>query len=224
MAFRLARALHRHAGWTAETTAASEKDIAMILSSIPRCLLYVLLASLASASGCGFSLDPGHIDPESLEPLLYFEGAEVELVRYSTRCERPSATALNAEVGDGMEFEASAVKTLEAPCAKTPSPAVAVEIQGSALVFDFSEVERPGRFPNADFEGYVIDIRLQPHNALLFDATVNRESSIPLTRENIYHEPDHIEVNFADLSYDENGLVKIDLWFANVDPQLRGDS
>jgi hypothetical protein len=202
----------------------AKKEIAMTLSSIPRSFVSALFALLVSTSGCGFSLDPGHIDRDAVEPHLCFEGAEAKLLRYSTDCERPSATALNAEVGDGMEFEASAVETLESPCTEAPSPAVAIEIQDNALVFDFSKVERAGRFPDAHFDGYVIDIGLRPGNALLLEASVSPESTIPLARDDIYHEPDHIEVNFAGLSYDENGLVKIDLWFANVDPQLSGES
>ena len=178
---------------------------------------WVLLA------GCTYTLDPGHIDPDSLEPHLCFDGAEAALVRYSTRCERASAQALVSEVGDGMEFEASAVKALESPCEETPSPAVAVEIQHSALVFDFSKVEREGEFPNADFEGYVIDLALHDHNARLLAVTVNSESTLPLVRDDIYHEPDHIEVNFAGLEYDADGLVKIDLWFADPSSALDVD-
>lgn len=189
-----------------------------------RAVLMALGTSLALLPGCGdsaiFSLNPGHIDGSSQVTNACFEGAKVELVRYSTRCERASAEPLTAEVGDGLEFAADSVRTLEAPCAEGPSPAVEIRIGDHQLVFDFSEVASPGRFPGADFEGYVIDLSLHERNGLLLATAVDTEAStLPVRNVDIYHEPDHIEVNFQDLPYDERGLVKIDLLFASVSHQ-----
>ena len=193
----------------------------------PHCLrraLAVLCVSIASLAGCGdaalFSLNPGHIDPASVVPDACIEGANVELLRYSTRCERASVKSLTARIDDGLEFAADAVETLESPCADGPSPALEIRIEGHSLIFDFSKVSNPGRFPSADFEGYVIDLTLQPQNALLLAATVDAgQSTLPLHDGDIYHEPDHIEVNFQDIAFDERGLLKIDLLFASVSHQ-----
>jgi hypothetical protein len=182
-----------------------------------------MVALLALLCGCGesivFSLDPGHIDESSLAPHACFVGAEIELVRYSTQCERASAKPLTAAVGDGLEFAAEAVKTLEVPCAGGPSPAVEIQIEEHQLVFDFSNVTSAGRFPRADFEGYVIDFALEENHALLIAATVDAErSTLPIRSADIFHEPDHIEVNFQDLAYDQAGFLAIDLLFASVSP------
>ena len=193
-------------------------------SSAFRPTLVALGALVALLCGCGdsvmYSLDPGHLDERSVVPNACFEGAEIELVRYSSQCERASTSALTASVGEGLEFAAAAVKTLEAPCAEGPSPAVAIEIEHHRLIFDFSEVASPGRFPAAEFEGFVIDLALHEQSALLVAAIVDSErSTLPVHSADIYHEPDHIEVNFQDLAYDREGLVEIDLLFASVSPR-----
>lgn len=180
-------------------------------------------ASLVLVVGCGdsraFSLDPGHIDHESLPAHGCFEGAEAELVRYSTRCDRPSAESLTSTIGEGTEFSAAAVGMLGSPCAGEPGPAVEVRFEHESVVFDFSEITSPGRFAKADFDGYLIDLRLGEQNALLLAAAVNRDrSTLVLESDAVYHEHDYIEVNFQDVAYDESGLVEIQLVFADVTP------
>lgn len=166
-----------------------------------------------------FSLDPGHIDPSSISgETACLDGAQIELIRYSTRCERASSKSLVTEVGDGMEFSAEQVKTLESPCPESPSPGVEIHLEHASLIFDFSNVARPDQFPRAEFDGYVIDIALQEDNGLLFAATVDsEESTIGLENVDISFDPEQIEVNFEGLSYDDRGFVKINLWFATAE-------
>lgn len=190
----------------------------------------MLGAALVLLAGCGesrvFSLNPGHIDSSDETGLTTcFDGAGVELLRYSSRCERASTKSLVTEVADGMEFGADEVRTLESPCAEGPNPGVEVYLENTSLLFDFSNVASPGQFPPADFEGYIIELTLRAHNSLLVAATVDPEqSTIALDNSDITHEPDHIEVNFESVSYDDHGFIKIDLWFANVAPPIDGDS
>jgi len=182
----------------------------------------VLGCALGLLVGCGdthvFSLDPGSVDPGPTDGVVAcLDGAEIELIRYSTLCERASSKSLVAEIGDGMEFSADQVRALESPCAEGPSPGVEIHVEHSSLIFDFSNVTGPGRFPKADFEGYMIDVALNEDSALLLAATVDTEAnSIGLENADISSDRRHIEVNFEDLSYDERGFVKIHLWFASV--------
>lgn len=189
--------------------------------------LTVLCVSIAWLTGCGesamFSLSAGHIDEGSVVPNACFEGADVELFRYSTRCERASVKSLSARVDGGLELAADVVETLDAPCAEGPTPAIEVRIEDHSLVFDFSEVTSPGRFPSADFDGYVIDLVLHAPGALLVAASVDSgQTTLPVGTADIYHEPDHLEVNFQNIAFDERGFVKIDLLFASVSHQSHG--
>jgi len=173
----------------------------------------VLGCALGLLVGC-FSLDPGHVDSIDPDSVTCIDGAEIELFRYSTRCERPSTKSLVAEIGDGMEFSADQVRTLDAPCAESPNPGVEIQVEHSSLIFDFSNVANPGRFPVADFEGYVLDILPGEDNAHLVRATVDsKANSLGMENADLRFDFDRLEVNFQGISYDEGGFVKIDLWF-----------
>jgi hypothetical protein len=199
------------------------KDTAMqnaITNTPCKAAALFLGSTLGLLMGCGeshmFSIDPGHIDPSSISgEAACLDGAQIELVRYSTRCERATSKSLVTEVGDGMEFSAEQVSTLESPCPESPNPGVEIHLEHASLIFDFSNVARPDQFPRADFDGYVIDIVLQEDNGLLFAATVDsEESTIELQNVDVSFDPERIEVNFEGLSYDDRGFVKINLWFA----------
>lgn len=201
------------------------KDIVMntaIAKTLHLLSALILIGGLGLGTGCGdsrvFQLNPGHIPPDSsTEALACFDGAEVRLLRYSSRCARSSGMALVAEIGDGLEFTSKDVSQLEAPCSDEPTPGLEVHVDRASLIFDFSPIAKGGRFPRADFEGFVIDVVSEPHNSLLVAATVDtEESTIELDNADIAYGPKHIEVNFEGASYDDRDFVKIDLWFASA--------
>jgi hypothetical protein len=176
----------------------------------------VLGCALGLLVGC-FSLDPGHVDSTGPGSVTCIDGVEVELLRYSTRCERPSTKSLVAEVGVGMEFSADQVRTLDSPCAESPNPGVEIQVEHSSLIFDFSNVANPGRFPVADFEGYVLDILPGEDNAHLVRATVDSEAnSLGVEDADLWYDFNRLEVNFEGISYDEGGFVRINLWFVSA--------
>jgi hypothetical protein len=173
------------------------------------------------AFGCGdasYALNPGHIEPVPSDQLLdCFEGAEAELTRFSTACGRTSEKTLETRVSDGPEFTSDMVASLDAPCSEGPSPGIEVLIERHSVVFDFGFVEAFGRFPEADFDGYIIDLNLSPENAFLIGATVDREhTTLAVEPDDIAFESDHIEVNFEGVSYEPGSMLEIKLWFANL--------
>ena len=152
-----------------------------------------------------------------------FDGAEVELARYSSECARTSAKSLSAKVGEGTEFAGDAVGTLGSPCEEGPNPAVEVRLERSRLVFDFSQVTDEGRFPETEFDGFVMNVDLHERNALLIAATLDKGlTTVALDQDDVYFERDYIEVNFEGVSYDREAMVEIELWFANLDPLTTG--
>jgi len=203
----------------------NQKDVAMqnTITTRPRRAAALILGSaLGLLAGCGFSLDPGHIDPSSIDDPGCLEGAQLELVRHSTRCEQKNSKSVRAEVGDAMEFSAEQVRSLESPCTEGPNPGIEIHLDHGigSLIFDFSNVAQADRFPNADFEGYTIDIVLRDHNALLVGARVDaEETNVEVENIDISFDPTRIEVNFEGVSYDDRGFVKIDLHFSSAGPR-----
>ena len=183
--------------------------------------LPAVLVCLLVAFGCGdasYTLDPGHIEPVPAEQVqACFEGARAELTRFSTECAKSSAKSLSAEVQDGAEFTPEMVSSLDSPCADGPSPGIEVLIEHNALIFDFARVQHGGRFPDADFDGYVIDLSLTSRNALLIGAAIDRvHTTLPLTADDIAFERDHIEINLEGIAYEPGSMLEIDLLFANI--------
>ena len=190
--------------------------------------LSALLAFALVAFGCGersYMLDPGHIDAVPASELLQcLEGAPVELTRFSTTCSKSSDKRLSAVVGDGAEFPSEMVASVESPCADGPNPGIEVLIEHSAVIFDFSQVSGRGRFPSAEFDGYVIDVAVTSEHALLIGALINRRNTtIAVDREDIVFESDHIEVNLEGVAYEPGSMLEIDLLFANT-PALPEDA
>lgn len=187
----------------------------------------VLSGVLGLLNGCGnvdtFSLDPGHIhvDPNAVAPS--FAGAELQVSRYSTLCDGRASKSLVSEIGDGMEFSASDVRTLESPCALSPNPGVEIDLEGASLIFDFSSVSRAGRFPDAEFDGYRFHIEDPRSELVLVAAAVDDESSnVYVTNAQVSNQPNLIEIDFGGASYDADGFVKIDLWFARLERSVSG--
>lgn len=195
----------------------------MTRPTLMQTVLVLSCASVVEVVGCGdtrmYILDPGHIDTDSIEAPTCFDGAVVELARYSSRCGRMSAKSLTGVVGEGVEFDGAATSTLESPCGGDMSPAIDVSIESSSLLFDFSNVLGAGRFPEDEFDGYVFDIALMPDHSLLLAASVNKTlSTLALQDDDVYFDRDRIEVNFEGIHYDQDAFLKIDLLFARVSP------
>jgi hypothetical protein len=178
--------------------------------------------ALAALGGCGdahtFKVDSGHFDRGSAAEVgAALDGADVQLSRYSTSCDAGTVEPLVAKVGDGVGFTGDQVKTLASPCLEAPSPAIEIQVERHSVVFDFSNVERAGTFPKAEFEGFLLDIAQDTETWLLVAAVVNRQvTNMDLENEDLSYDYDHLEVNFAGAGYDSNSFVKIDLYFVAV--------
>ena len=117
-----------------------------------------------------------------------------------------------------MEFSALEVGLLESPCDLSPSPRVEIDFEGPSLIFDFSTVERPGRFPDAEFDGYHFGLSDPAGEIYLITARVDElESSVRPTRVEVSNNPPRIDVSFDGSDYDDSGFAKIDLWFGRVE-------
>jgi hypothetical protein len=179
----------------------------------------IAACTLGALAGCGdahvFKLDPGDIDPDSAGSLAAgIDGADVELRRYSTGCHAAASEPLTAKVSDGTEFTADQVKSLAAPCPESPNPGVEVQVERRSLIFDFSNVEQPGRFPASEFEGYILDISRGQNAPLLVYAVIDHKlSNVDIDNEALSYDHDFLEVNFTGTRYDSTTFVKIDLFF-----------
>jgi hypothetical protein len=181
----------------------------------------IFIGVLGAFAAC-YSLNPGHIDPDTLGPRASLDGLEVKLLRYSTHCDSKASAPLVAKVGDGCEFPGDEVKTLGPSCAEAPSPAVDVYVEEHHLIFDFSNVAEPGAFTGADFDGYIIDILRPRGGPIIFAMGVDDAmTTVDVDSVTLSHDYDHLEVNFQGVSYDHDSFVKIDLWLANM--ELRTD-
>jgi hypothetical protein len=204
---------------------------AMNESPASRCRRFtavIATIALGAVAGCGnahvFSVDPGHIDPDVLATAAAgLDGADVQLRRYSTGCDANTPEPLTAKVGDGMEFTADQMKALPSPCPASPNPGVEVQVERRSLIFDFSNVERVGVFPEFEFEGYLLDISREDGPQLVLAVVDRQLTNVDVENEDLAYDHDHLEVNFAGATFDSDGFVKIDLFFAHVAPRT-GDA
>lgn len=190
-----------------------------------RCTVLFVSTAVTLAVGCGdsqtFTTDPGDIDPSSIpEGHECFIGASIQLSRYSSSCDRTSP-ALSSEVLDGVVFTAEQVSTLASPCDDGPSPGfeIAFDEMSHTVAFDFSQVSRAGRFPAADFDGYMLDVTIGEDNGTLLQVSVDREvTTLDVDSDDLDWDLDHIEVNLEGVAYDDGSLLKLQLVFARVPP------
>jgi hypothetical protein len=179
-----------------------------------------LLCSLLLASACGDAGEgPVVSDDTVLESLPRgLEGVEVHLVRDSTRCGAPDSTPLVADAGIGIEFTADHVRTLASPCAGSPSPAIEVNVENGGVIFDFANVDQPGEFPGAQFEGYVVHFARSCGDPVVASATPDTDlSNIDVRHAKVTSHYDRLKVNFAGVAYDRSSFLRIDVSWANVD-------
>ncbi len=180
---------------------------------------------LALISGCGdaqvYKTNPGDIDPSSFPTdHACFVGSTIELTRHSSDCATPSTT-IASNVQDGVVFSGDQTRSLESPCNEGPSPGFELIFHEDthSIFFDFSQVRERGRFPESDFEGYVLRVEIVEDNGYLLGVAVDDDlSTLAVEANDLEWDRDFIEVNLAGVAYDERGMLRLELVFARVSP------
>ena len=172
-------------------------------------------------SGCGDYPSGSSVEFDEVAPrstLIELEGRTVYLRRRSTRCGSPASNPLVADVGAGVEFPASQTSGLESPCGQAPNPGIEISVDGQSLIFDFSNVDQPGVFPQAEFEGYELGFARRCGDAVLAAVSVDAEqSTVSAADLGLSHHYDRVRVDFERLAYDHTSFVKLDLQLVDVD-------
>jgi hypothetical protein len=141
------------------------------------------------------------------------EGVRVELIRHSTGCDGIESQGLIVEVGPGLEYSAEVVRALKANCPLAPNPGVEVHVEDSAVVFDFSNIAEPGRFPDGEFEGYILDMVRTPNAPFLVAALIDLQTStLDAVEADLSFDRDRLAVNLAGLTFDSNSFLRVDLY------------
>lgn len=180
-------------------------------ATLPACAALVLVSALGPLSGCLYSGQPGRIESDA-SAVASMEGVRVELIRHSTGCGSVESPGLMVDVGPGCEYPAEAVRALKANCSTTPNPAVEVHVDGSTVLFDFSNVDQPGRFPEGEFEGYILDIVRTADAPFLVQALVDGQVTTPdVVQGDLSFELDRLAVNLAGTTFDSHSFLKVDL-------------
>lgn len=176
----------------------------------------VLLSALGHLTGCLFHGDPGHIasDPDAAASM---KGVQIELIRHSSSCDSAESQGLIAEVGPGLEYPAEAVRALKANCAAALAPGIEVHVEERAVVLDFSQVAEHGRFPDHEFEGYILDIVRTVDAPLLFAALLDSHAStLDVVQGDLSFDRDRVAINLADREFDSDGFIKIELFLVET--------
>lgn len=172
--------------------------------------------ALGLVAGCLYMDDPGHIQRDA-SVAASMQGERVELIRHSTGCDSTEVQGLIVEVGPGLEFPADMVRTLNANCSEVPNPDVEVHVDDSAVVFDFSNVAEPGRFPDGEFEGYILDMVRAAETPVLISASVDSQmSTLHIYEGDLSFDGDRVAVNLAGLTFDSNSLLRVELYLVSV--------
>ncbi len=177
-----------------------------------KCVALILVSALGIPIGCLYAGDPGHVrvDPSLVATM---EGVRVELIRHSTGCDAAESQGLIVEVGPWLEYPAEVVSKLKANCALAHSPGVEVHVEDSAVVFDFSNVEEPGRFPDGEFEGYILELVRSADAPFLVAALVDSKmSTLGIFQDDLSFDEDRLEINLAGHSFESSSVLKINLY------------
>ncbi|MBT8467464.1 MAG: hypothetical protein KJN97_01840 [Deltaproteobacteria bacterium] len=192
-------------------------------ATLPRCTALILVSVLGLLSGCLYMGDPGHVrvDPSKAASM---EGVEVELIRHSTRCDSAESQGLIVEVGPWVEYPAEVVRALKGNCALAHSPGIEVHIENDAVVFDFSNVEGPGRFHDGEFEGYILEfVRVADAPVLVAALVDSKTSTIQIFEDDLSFDQDRLQVNLAGQSFASSSLLRINLYLTELsDPAHSG--
>ena len=175
-------------------------------------MLAVVAAGLFG--GCG-DIDTFKLRPASsgeIEPRPDWQGAVVELVHVTEPCDE-TADGLRALVGDHMEFANCAIGAPKSRCSPSAEAALAIDVQPRSIIFDFSNVEDPGVFVHASFNGYVI-ANLFGVGPRIVAAIIDRDATtLDLDDDDIVVDGDSVHANFEGHAFDAGDFVKIDLVF-----------
>lgn len=175
------------------------------------------------AAKCGdvhaFKIRPSDWDDSAdRSPLSTLNGAIVQLEHVSSRCADGVSDDLIALVGSDMEFPGESVVEIEPPCVDGWAVQLDVDVEGRSIVYDFGNVGAAGRFPQAEFEGFVVT-DIFHLVAPIRSVTIDRDkSTMNMSDAAISFDEHTVWVNLAGLEYDENCLVKLDL-VLETDPQ-----
>lgn len=164
-------------------------------------LLSLVLASLATLSGCGDAGMFARGDVSRISGSHFGAAVEGETVavRYdSSRCDASDAT-----------------------CDKALAPAIEVHVEPRSIILDFSNVREPGRFENVAFEGYLVEMLQARKSPLLFAALDLETTTLDIDDARLAYDEEALEINLAGVPYDSGGFVKIDLLVGPLNP-LRG--
>jgi hypothetical protein len=152
-------------------------------------------------------------EPTRIDLLTDLEGSVVELARLSSRCSEEPLDGLVVLVGSHMEFPAHAVRTLKSPCTGVPEVGIEIDLEGRSILYDFSNVVAAGRFPGADFEGFSLT-DIFGACATFRGAQIDRDAStMNLPDDAISFEAHSLLVNLADMEFDSESFLKIDVLF-----------
>lgn len=97
------------------------------------------------------------------------------------------------------------------PCPKSAAPGVEVYVDSGSIIIDFSNVQEPGVFEDADFEGFVIELAAESGTPIQIARIDTDATNMEVRREDLAHDAYHLDVNLAGRSYDSDSFVKIDL-------------
>lgn len=188
------------------------------------CSSLVFVSALGLLAGCLYMGDPGHIEADP-SAVVSMEGVRVELIRHSTSCGSTESEGLIAEVGPWVEYSAEAVSALKANCDLAPRPGVEVHVDGNAVVFDFSNVAEPGRFPVGELEGYILDMVRTADAPVLIAALVDPEmTTLDVVQNDLSFDRDRLVVNLAGRDFDSSSFLRIDLYLDEAPDPNAGNS
>jgi len=176
----------------------------------------VFICATILSTGCLYAGDPGHIaaDPGAVVSL---EGTQVELIRHSSGCDSAESKGLIVEVGPGLEYSADVVRALQPSCDLAINPGVEVHVEDRAVILDFSNIEEPGRFADAEFEGYILKIVHAADAPLLVAATVDPQTTaMDVVQDDLSYDVESVAINLADRVFDSGSFLKIHLFLASV--------
>lgn len=157
-------------------------------------------------------------EPADRGSLSELNGAIVELERVSSRCDEDVAESLIARVSLDMEFPGESVVKLNSPCAGAPAVELDVDVEGQSIVYDFCNVTEAGRFPDAEFEGFVITDILHAVAPIRSVAIDWDETTLDMSDEAISFDEHTVRINLAGLEYDDTCRVKLAL-VLETDPE-----
>lgn len=189
-----------------------------------KCTVPILVSALGLLTGCLYAGDPGHIefDPSKAVSMA---GVRVELIRHSTGCASAESQGLIAEVGPWVEYPAEAVSALKANCSLANNPGVEVHIEDNAVVFDFSNVEEPGRFPDSEFEGYILELVRTAEAPVLMAALIDSKmSTLDIFQDDLSYDQDRLQVNLAGHAFTSGSLLRIQLYLAQASNPADADT